>query len=68
MLHAVDYRDLAFRALHTFWQTFAVLFVMPDNVWDAGAWQSVAAAAIAAGLSAVKTFISDWLRSQQPDE
>ena len=52
------FKNLLYRALHTFWQAFSVAFLMPDSAWDFGALQAAAFAAVAAGLSAVKTFFA----------
>lgn len=65
MFQAVDWQQLTIKALNTFWQAFIAVLVVPADPFDGAAWGAVAMAAIAAGLSAVKTFISDLLRSQQ---
>ena len=53
-----DFKDLVWRAFNTFWQAFTTAFLIPDSWWDLGAWQAIGFAAVAAGLSAVKTFVS----------
>ena len=57
----LDVKDLLYRAFNTFWQAFAVVFVLPLNALDLSAWETALAAAAAAGLSAVKTFVSGLL-------
>ncbi len=52
--------DLAWRAANTFWQTFAAVFVFTDF----SSVKQVGLAAFAAGLSAVKTFVGDYLRNK----
>ena len=55
-------KDLAVKALNTFWQAFAVVFVLPLDVLDVGAWETTIVAAAAAGLSALKTFVAGVVR------
>ncbi len=52
------YQDLAVKALNTFWQAFAVVFVLPLDVLNVSAWETTIVAAAAAGLSALKTFVA----------
>ncbi len=52
--------DLLWKAANTFWQTFAAVFV----VTDFSSAKQVGLAAFAAGLSAVKTFVSEYLRTK----
>jgi len=47
------WRDFAMRAWKTFFQAFAAAFLIPDAVYDVGAWESAALAAVAAGISAL---------------
>lgn len=63
-----DLRNLVWRCLHTFWQTFSVAFLIPDSWWDIGAWKAVGFAALAAALSAVKTFIAGFLAGKTSDD
>ena len=51
----IDWKDLAMRAVHTFWQAFSVVFVLPIDALDVSAWETTLAAAAMAGLSALKT-------------
>ncbi len=60
----VTVKDLLWRAANTFWQTFAAVFVLPASFADFSAWESTLVAAAAAGLSAVKTFVSEYLKSK----
>ena len=55
------WRNLIGRALNTFWQAFTVVFVLPLDALDLSAWETTVAAAAAAGLSAVKTFVGGLL-------
>ncbi len=55
------WRNLIGRALNTFWQAFTVVFVLPLDALDLSAWETTVAAGAAAGLSAVKTFVSGVL-------
>ena len=64
IFRTVNWRNLLFKAANTAWQAFAVVFILPDDWWDLGAWESMAIAALAAGLSGLKTFVSEWLKSQ----
>ena len=57
----IDYKDLLVKAFNTFWQAFSVVFVLPLNALDVGAWEATLVAAAAAGLSAVKTLIAGLL-------
>ena len=57
-------RDLLWRAANTFWQAFAAVFVLPAAFTDFSAWESMIVAAAAAGLSAVKTFVGEYLRTK----
>ncbi len=57
----LDWRDLLFRAANTFWQAFTVVFVLPLDALDLSAWETTVAAAAAAGLSALKTFVGGLL-------
>lgn len=61
--------DLLKRALHTFWQAFVITFLASASDMfnafqhDMSAWKSLALAlamsSVAAGLSAVKTFVNN---------
>lgn len=55
-----DWKDLTYKALNTFWQAAAVVFVFGD----ASTMKTTVMAAVAAGLAAVKTFVSEYLRSR----
>ncbi len=55
------WRNLVGRALNTFWQAFTAVFVLPLDALDLSAWETTLAAAAAAGLSAVKTFVTELL-------
>ena len=59
-----QYKDLVLRAVNTFWQAFAVVFVLPLDVLDVGAWEATTVAAAAAGLSALKTFVAGVIRDR----
>ena len=61
MTLTINWKDLLWRAAHTFYQSFAVVFVMPADFADFSAWESTIVAAVAAGVSAVKTFIAGQL-------
>ena len=56
--------DLAWKAANTFWQAFGAVFVLPAAFADFSAWESVLVGAAAAGLSAVKTFIGEYIRTK----
>ena len=58
------FKDLLVKAFNTFWQAFAVVFVLPINALDLSAWETTLAAAAAAGLSAVKTFVAGLLANR----
>ena len=58
------WEDLLWKAANTFWQAFAVVFVLPLDALDLSAWETTVAAAAAAGLSAVKTFISELIQDR----
>ena len=60
----VTVKDLLWRAANTFWQAFIAVFVLPVSFVDWSMWESVGVAAAAAGLSAVKTFVSEWIRTK----
>ena len=53
----IDWRDLAERAIQTFWQGFAGVFVLPVQFLDVGAWEAAIVGAAMAGASAVKTAV-----------
>ena len=55
-------KDLAVKALNTFWQAFAVVFVLPLDVLNVSAWETTIVAGTAAGLSALKTFVLGVVR------
>jgi len=55
---------LALRAFNTFWQAFAVVFVLPLDALDLSAWETTLAAGAAAGLSALKTFFAGVIKSR----
>lgn len=57
MFEKVDWKDLLWRAFHTFYQAFIVAFAFPAGFADWSAWEAAIVAAAGAGLSAVKTFI-----------
>jgi len=57
MRFGIDYKDLAMRAAHTFWQGFIGVFVLPVNFLDVGAWEAALIGAAMAGASAVKGFV-----------
>ena len=59
-----EVQGLLWKAAHTFWQSFAAVFVLPAAFTDFSAWESVIVAAVAAGLSAVKTFVGEYLRAR----
>jgi len=59
-----DWQDLLWKTANTFWQAFAAVFVLPAAFADFSAWESVIVGAAAAGLAAVKTFISEFIRSK----
>lgn len=56
--HRLFYSDLTRKAAHTFWQTaLAVLLVGIVSVHDLKTALALAVAAVAAGASAVKTYL-----------
>lgn len=55
-----DWKDAAWKAANTFWQSFAVVFVASD--WATA--KTTFVAAVAAGLSAVKTFVSEYIKTR----
>ncbi len=57
-------KDLLWRAANTFWQAFTAVFVLPAAFADFSAWESAVVAGAAAGLSAVKTFVSEYIRTK----
>ena len=60
MFEKVDWNDAAFKAVNTFWEAFAVVFVASD-------WTTMkvsAVAGVAAGLAAVKTFVSEFVKAR----
>ena len=64
MFDSIDVKDLVVRAGKTFWQAFVAAFVLPVVALDVSAWKAAAAAAGAAGLSAVWNFLYGWWTSR----
>ena len=64
-LKATRWWDALERAWWTFWEAFAVVFVLPLDALDLSAWETALTAAAAAGLSAVKTFVGKFLRERR---
>ena len=60
MFDSTNWQDVAVRAAKTFWQAFVAAFVLPVVALDVSAWKAAAAAAGAAGLSAVWNFLYGW--------
>ena len=60
----VEWRNLVGRAWNTFWEAFAIVFVLPLDALDLSAWETTLAAGAAAGLSAVKTFIVAFFKAR----
>jgi len=59
-----DWKDLAWKTANTFWQAFAAVFVLPAAFADFSAWESLIVASAAAGLAAVKTFVSEFIQTK----
>ena len=64
MFDSTNWQDVAVRAAKTFWQAFVAAFVLPGVALDVSAWKAAAAAAGAAGLSAVWNFLYGWWQSR----
>ena len=65
----IDWINLLERAAWTFVEGFIVALPTAFSVgMDGAAWKSALAAAAMAGLSALKTFIIEWIRNNKPKE
>lgn len=65
----INWKDLITRALWTFAEAFIV--ALPATIQldlDGAAWMSVLLSAAAAGVSAVKTFIIAWIKTNKPPD
>ena len=70
----IDWKNILERSAWTFLEAFLV--ALPATIttdMDGAAWKSVLLSAACAGISAVKTFIVEWIQSQKqnwmtPDE
>lgn len=71
----IDWKNIVTRALWTFLEAFLVALpaTISIDTFSGAAWKSVLLSAACAGISAVKTFIIEWIQSQKknwipPDE
>lgn len=65
----INWKDLLLRAMWTFVEAFLV--ALPATIkldLDAAAWKAILLSAVAAGLSAVKTFLVTWIQSHKPPD
>lgn len=66
---AINWKDLLLRAMWTFIEAF--LIALPTTIeydLDGAAWKSILLSAAAAGISAVKTFVITWIKSNKPPD
>lgn len=71
----IDWKNIVTRALWTFIEAFLVALpaTISIDTFGGAAWKSVLLSAACAGISAVKTFIVEWIHNQKknwipPDE
>lgn len=65
----INWKDLLLRAMWTFVEAFLV--ALPATLkfdLDGAAWKSILLSAAAAGISAVKTFLVTWVKSNKPPD
>lgn len=65
----IDWLNLLERAAWTFVEGFLVALPATFNMgMDGAAWKSALFAACMAGLSAVKTFLIEWIKSNKKED
>ena len=65
----INWLNILERAGWTFFEGFLVALPTTLSIeMDGAAWKSAVLAACMAGLSAVKTFLIEWIRSRKEDE
>lgn len=66
----IDWKDLVKRALWTFVEAFIAAFSVGFNItdegWKAALWSAILSA-VAAGISAVKTFLVEYFKKPEPE-